>query len=762
MHFVHKIEPERMFYLICLIILIAVNPSFSIDSLQVQWSTYIGGSEGGENNTAFRDELNGMVTDDAGNLYVAGWGWTTNLYGKSNDHTTQHKCAFVTKLNSLGMIQWTTYVGGAPVYADGSQGNGICIDSNGDVVYITGYTPTNTDFPAILNLGWGYGAFVTAISTSNGQIQWSRILTSNAYAMGNAIVMYDNHLFVTGSINRWGELWNPINDASGNGDAFVYKLSTDGNIISCRFYGGSFGGESGKDIFVDSQNNIFLVGDIFWEYGGTDYDLPNELNEWRGGSSWRDAFLCRLGPDLQVNWSRYIGGQNDDYAHNITGDDQGNLWVAGRTCSDDLEGIIVEPYNWSDCDGYLTRIGTGGNVEWVSYVNKWGGWASKPKLTQCRKILSISKDSPSGHALLLFDADLGYHQWFMPNNFYGPHCYDWICFQDIDIDEDMNIYICGHTPCPGFINRTNEHSGKDYDGFVMKTSPKGDFYHFNRTPIGGWDASDPDCWTFENKKYRCTGLVPLSSTIRNTFYEKEFYNFSYTAQLIQTSGDTDERYGLNFRTHNNDQNGYRFGIISTGQYYVEKIVGGSSTYAINWTSTTALKQGPDRCNELKVVARDSMIIFSINGVIVDTLEHQEFLYGKIGLFAGDSPPLQDIFEFDNVLVTPYPYIMIGIEDSKQGNALPLEYRLEQNYPNPFNPATTIEYSIAEESRVTLKIYNMLGEEVMTLVDILQQRGTHSVQWNGMTAEGFSCPSGLYVCKLKAGEYIDSKKIMLIR
>jgi len=84
-----------------------------------------------------------------------------------------------------------------------------------------------------------------------------------------------------------------------------------------------------------------------------------------------------------------------------------------------------------------------------------------------------------------------------------------------------------------------------------------------------------------------------------------------------------------------------------------------------------------------------------------------------------------------------------------------EFRLLQNYPNPFNPATTIEYSIPENSIVTLKVYDILGKEVASIFNEYQNQGSYIVNWNAS-----SLSSGVYIYKLTAGNYSDTKKMVL--
>ncbi|MBI4546678.1 MAG: T9SS type A sorting domain-containing protein [Ignavibacteriae bacterium] len=89
--------------------------------------------------------------------------------------------------------------------------------------------------------------------------------------------------------------------------------------------------------------------------------------------------------------------------------------------------------------------------------------------------------------------------------------------------------------------------------------------------------------------------------------------------------------------------------------------------------------------------------------------------------------------------------------------LPKQYVLEQSYPNPFNPVTVIRYQLPVSSKVILRIYNILGQEVKTLVDEIQDAGYKSVEWN---ASQFA--SGVYYYRLQAKDFVETKKLLLIK
>ena len=98
---------------------------------------------------------------------------------------------------------------------------------------------------------------------------------------------------------------------------------------------------------------------------------------------------------------------------------------------------------------------------------------------------------------------------------------------------------------------------------------------------------------------------------------------------------------------------------------------------------------------------------------------------------------------------------VGVQEQRAG--LPNTFMLEQNYPNPFNPSTMISYHLPVNSNVSVRIFDMLGREIAILVNEEQSAGRKEVQWN---ASGV--PSGIYFCRLQAGTYSETKKLILVK
>ena len=96
-------------------------------------------------------------------------------------------------------------------------------------------------------------------------------------------------------------------------------------------------------------------------------------------------------------------------------------------------------------------------------------------------------------------------------------------------------------------------------------------------------------------------------------------------------------------------------------------------------------------------------------------------------------------------------------------AEPSDYKLEQNYPNPFNPTTTISYSLPIQNTISVKIYNFLGEHVVTLVNNERQSaGNHEVLWNSLDKNGNKVPSGTYFYEMKYGNFKQTKRMTLLK
>lgn len=119
---------------------------------------------------------------------------------------------------------------------------------------------------------------------------------------------------------------------------------------------------------------------------------------------------------------------------------------------------------------------------------------------------------------------------------------------------------------------------------------------------------------------------------------------------------------------------------------------------------------------------------------------------------------QVLFKNSSGIFKPEPHLEPGLSN----NSIPSNFDIEQNFPNPFNATTTLRYHLPQASQVILKIYNLLGQQVRTLVDKAQAAGYHTVQWNGRDDMGSVMVSGVYCYVIQASEFNAVRKMVMLR
>ncbi|UCE04366.1 MAG: immune inhibitor A, partial [bacterium] len=128
-------------------------------------------------------------------------------------------------------------------------------------------------------------------------------------------------------------------------------------------------------------------------------------------------------------------------------------------------------------------------------------------------------------------------------------------------------------------------------------------------------------------------------------------------------------------------------------------------------------------------------------------------------FGSDAETNRAGWYVDDIAIKPELATMV--QEEERNRWLPTEYSLSQNYPNPFNPETTIKYQIVKDGWITLRIYNLLGQIVYTLVDEHQKAGKYNINWDGKDNWGKQVTAGIYFYSIKSGSFHKSKKMILL-
>jgi hypothetical protein len=108
------------------------------------------------------------------------------------------------------------------------------------------------------------------------------------------------------------------------------------------------------------------------------------------------------------------------------------------------------------------------------------------------------------------------------------------------------------------------------------------------------------------------------------------------------------------------------------------------------------------------------------------------------------------------------FVATGVAANESAAPMPGEFALQQNYPNPFNPETHIQYQLSERSHVTIRVYNMMGQLVKTLVDSERPAGFYSVRWDGADSNGQLVSSGIYVYRMESPSFVQTRKMLMLK
>ena len=149
--------------------------------------------------------------------------------------------------------------------------------------------------------------------------------------------------------------------------------------------------------------------------------------------------------------------------------------------------------------------------------------------------------------------------------------------------------------------------------------------------------------------------------------------------------------------------------------------------------------------------------FAHDGLFVENIKYAKN-FGVIYFCSGEPPPCTGFTNLIGCRIDGIVYGDTNLTNIEQiGNSIPEYFSLSQNFPNPFNPNTIINYQLAINNVVSLKVYDALGKEVATLVNEKQNPGSYSVEFNSK-----GLPSGIYFYKLEAGDFVETKKMVLMK
>ncbi len=712
-----------------------------------------------------------LAVDGLGNVYVTG---SSHGSGSSDDYTT-------IKYNASGIVQWAARYNGPGNSVDVSSA--IVVDVSGNV-YVTGSSygsGTGSDYATVKYDSAGDTVWVARYNGPGGSYDAASALavdgSGNVYVAG---LSYGSDIdFATIKYDSAGDtVWVARYNGPGDGSDAASAIAVDG-LGNVYVAGLSYGAGTSYDYATIKYD---VSGDTMWtvRYNGPGLseDFASALTvdgsgnvyvtgSSRGSGSSDDYATVKYNAYGDMMWiARYNGPENhDDKASALAIDGSGNVYVTGSSLSS------------GSGDDYLTvKYNANGDTMWTARYNGPGDStdvASALAVDASGNVYvtgySIGSGTGYDYATIKYNA-AGAEQWAVRYN--GRRNSDDEA-SALAVDDSGNAYVTGYITGSGF----------SYDYATIKYNALGD-----------------TVWTAQyngpgNSNERATALaidhsgnVYVTGSSSGGGTENDYLTIKYNA-----SGNTVWTARYNGPGNSGDF-ATALAIDASGNVYVTGWSYGAGTsydYAtIKYTASgdsvwTARYNGPGNSEDIaSALAIDRFANVYVTGQSYGAGTSYDYLtikYNALGdnvwmaryngaLNPNDAASALAVDSSGNVYVTgsssdvagsvyttiKYEEITVGVGTVLR-DRLPKQFLLAQNYPNPFNPSTSILYDIGQRSFVTLKVYDVLGREVATVVNARKPAGEYTVEWNAA-----NLPSGVYFYRLVAGDFVETRKMILMR
>ena len=513
------------------------------------------------------------------------------------------------------------------------------------------------------------------------------------------------------------------------GDVFILKFNSSGARLWATYYGGS-DGDWGGGICTDNSGALYVSG------GTESTNFPTQTltgaynqTTYGGGIDARDVFILKFNSSGARLWATYYGGSATDGGGSICIDNSGNIHVTGQTYSSDfptqtLSGAYNQTYG-GNCDAFILKFNSNGARLWATYyggsdfdighaiyidnsgnIHVTGFTESTNFPIQTLSGAYNQTNTGGSDVFILKFNSSGVRIWA---TYYGGSYMDWGF--DICTDNPGNLYVTGETyssdlPTQTLSGAYNQAYGGDGDAFILK---------FNSSGVRQWATY-----------YGGAG------------HEIGFSIYTDNSNNLYVTGYTES---TNFPTQ-----------TLTGAYNQTTYVGNTDAFILKFNSSSAriwaTYYGGDSGDVGWGICTDNSGNLFVTGNTSSTNFPTQTLTGAYNQTYGGGTSYGDAF-----ILKFNP----SVDIKKISNEIPSKYSLNQNYPNPFNPITNIKFDIPKTTHAKVIIYNALGKEVATLVNEKLSAGSYEVDWD---ASGY--PSGVYFYKLTAGDFNETKKMILLK
>lgn len=559
----------------------------------------------------------------------------------------------------------------------------------------------------------------------------------------------EGNYYVTGGYTGTIEFGNSSAESSGGYDFYVAKYDPYGNNIWYRVAAGATGIpnelsiDGGVAIAVDQNGNCYVGGSFVksMTFLDTAGDSLLGLSDGRDDSGINfEMFIAKYNSSGDLLWAQ---GGNSNYrgkdnladiglasVSSIVIDKDGYPYIGGSYSGTNFLGETVSPSGLGDF--YVAGLWKTGELDWVKivgtpgnegamslsvdslgYINAIGTVGRGNIILPDTNVIAYTNDS-NQHETFIISFDVNgewYFATFISGNL-GVRGYD------VASDAEGNIFVSGD-----FIGDVDFGVGSEII-LTSESSLKNGF-------VTKWDLNGNTLWA------RSIGGDSSSTIARRVEVDEDGSCIVVgTFQNEITIGKESENPVTMYANGDSDM------------FIAKYDSSGIFLWATKFNGTGS--ESLDLIESSYVSATTNPIQLSYNNkkLVVSGDFNNSISFGSINLEAGG--------ESRNGFVATIDLSNFAV-DVKDELTFPASFNLSQNYPNPFNPSTVINYQLAEEGEVSLKIYDILGKEITTLVNEVKLAGSYDVKFNASNLS-----SGIYLYTLKTDKYSQSKKMILVK
>jgi len=599
-------------------------------------------------------------------------------------------------------------------------------------------------------------------------------------------------LLSTAAAEPGDTLWTRTYGGTGSEQSFSVQQTQDGGYIITGY------------AMINWNYDVYLVktdaqGDTMWTrtFGGTSVDYGEDVRQTSDGgyiiagytSSYgagsNDVWLIKTDESGNQEWSQTFGGSSLDWAYSVQQTQDGGYIITGSTQS----------YGAGSHDVWLIKTDESGNQEWS---RTFGGSAYDHGN-------SVQQTSDGGYIIAGVTLSYGagsYDVWLIKTDASGIEEWNYT-FGGTEDDQGNSVQ---QTTDGGYIivGHTTSYGAGDYDVYLIKTDGSGTEEWSQTYGGSNMDIGEGVRQTFGG------GYIITGGT-------KSYGAGSYDVYLIKTDASGAEEwsraYGGGY-----DDNGYYVEQTTDGSYIT---AGRTKSFGAGNFDVWLLKLAGEALEpdvSIEIVPDDPPVTvpqggrFGFTGNLTNNTEDPQIT----DAWTMATGPQKDIYgpfkDFEDIALEPYEtrtahfyqrvpnlaplgfydyiaycgdypstvvdsslfqievvagpltkageagWVLTGSFDrSDEPSSIPSDFALLSNYPNPFNAQTVIQYQLPVSSSVKLEVYNLLGSKVATLADGEQEAGYKSVTWDASEVS-----SGIYFYKLTAGDYTETKRMMLVK